>query len=121
MDAFAAELARTGHGDKGITLYSIRHELSSRYRDTRNKYKPMSDETRFYVLLHETPESFYVGKIVTCRVTGIATKRPVKDQLDDANPTRDENSGNWICPFCKRADFRDINMVCIKLNFTYDP
>ena len=111
LEAFAAELARTGHGDKVTTLYNIRHELSSRYRDTRPKFVPMSDFKRFFVLYHETPETFYQGKIVTCRVIGITTKRPVKDQLDNANPTRDEHSGNWICPFCKRADFRDINMV----------
>lgn len=113
LDAFAAELARTGHGDKAITLYQIRTEMSSRYRDQRAKFESMPDERRFYVLLNETPETFYEGKIVTCRVTGIATKRPVKEQLDNANPTRDEHSGNWICPFCKRADFRDINMVKI--------
>lgn len=111
MDAFAAELLRTGNGDKATTLYNIRHELSSRYRDLRTKFKPMSDERRFYVLLKETPETFYRGKLVTCRVVGIARRRPNKEQLDEANPLKDENTCMWICSFCKRADFNELSKV----------
>ena len=46
-----------------------------------------------------------------CRVVGIARKRPAKDDLDKANPIKDDNTLTWTCPFCKRNDFDEIGKV----------
>jgi transcription elongation factor SPT6 len=88
LDAFAAELLRTNHGNKSITLYDIRNELSKQYKDKRIQYQSMNEEERFYCLTKESPATFYVGKLVMCRVVGIARRRPNKEQLDEANPIK---------------------------------
>ena len=113
MDAFAAELMRTGHGDRTITLYDIRNELSKQYRDKRTQFESMVDEEKFYALTKETADTFHGGKLVMCRVVGIARRRPDKEQLDEANPVKDENTCLWICSFCKRCDFNELNQVFI--------
>lgn len=46
-----------------------------------------------------------------CRVTNIARKRPQGQQLDEANPERSEETGFWVCPFCKKGDFTEISEV----------
>ena len=111
MDAFAAELERTGHGNKAITLNDIKNELCSRYRDRRTPYTPMSDEERFYCMCKESKQTLYVGKLVMARITGIARKRPNKEQLDEANPLKDEHTCMWVCSFCQRGDFNDLSKV----------
>ena len=118
LDAFAKELERTGHGNKSFTLYEIRTELSSRYRDNRLPFVPMAEEPLFYCLIKETPASFHFGKLVMCRVTGVARKKPTKDQLEYANPIKDDNTCMWQCQFCKRNDFTEHNQVW--LHFDHD-
>lgn len=51
------------------------------------------------------------GKLVMCTVTGIAHKRPQGDQLDQANPVRNDESGLWQCPFCQKDDFPELSEV----------
>ncbi len=111
LDAFAAELIRTGYGNKTTTLYDIRTELSSRYRDRRIPFQPMNSEMRFLSLTKESQNTFYVGKLIMCKVNGIARKRPNKEQLDEANPFKDDNTCMWVCSFCKRNDFNDLSKV----------
>jgi transcription elongation factor SPT6 len=111
LDAFAAELMRTGNGNKAITLYDIRGELCKRYRDNRIPYQPMNDETKFYCLIKETPATFHVGKLIMCKVTGIARRRPNREQLDEANPIKDDNTCMWQCSFCKRNNFSELSQV----------
>ncbi|GFR73722.1 transcription elongation factor SPT6 [Elysia marginata] len=64
LDAFAEELERQGYGDKHITLYDIRAELNHRYKDLRTPYRSPSSEEKFNMLTKETPETFYVGRIL---------------------------------------------------------
>ncbi|OQR71125.1 transcription elongation factor SPT6 [Tropilaelaps mercedesae] len=111
LDAFAVELERQGYGNKGITLYDIRAELNHRYKDLRVDYTPPEKEVLFNLLTKETPETFYLGKLVTCQVSGIARKRPQGDQLDQANPIRNDESGLWQCPFCLKNDFPELSEV----------
>ncbi|XP_076452893.1 transcription elongation factor SPT6-like [Babylonia areolata] len=111
LDAFAEELERQGYGDKHITLYDIRAELNQRYKDMRVPYRSPTNEERFNMLTKETPETFYVGKMVMTRVVGIAHKRPQGDQLDQANPVRNEDTGLWQCPFCHKNDFPELSEV----------
>lgn len=59
-----------GFGNKSITLYDIRAELNHRYKDLRQPYQAPNPSDLFYMLTHETPESFYVGKMVQATVTG---------------------------------------------------
>ncbi|PVD31669.1 hypothetical protein C0Q70_07087 [Pomacea canaliculata] len=111
LDAFAEELERQEYGDKHITLYDIRAELNQRYKDLRTPYRSPTNEERFNMLTKETPETFYVGKLVLCRVTGIAYKRPQGEQLDQANPNRNDETGLWECPFCHKDDFPELSEV----------
>ena len=55
------------------------------------------------------------GKLVMCRVYGIAYKRPQGEQLDQANPVRNEESGLWQCPFCLNSDFPELSEVSAML------
>lgn len=111
LDAFAVELEKQGFGNKGITLYDIREELESRYKDKRNPYERPTGEQLFDMLTKETAETFYVGKMLSASVNGIQHKKPTSDQLDGANPARNEETGMWQCPFCVKNDFLELSDV----------
>lgn len=104
LDAFAEELERQGYGNKHITLYDIRAELNHRYKDLRVAYRGATAEERFNWLTKETPETLYVGKMVMASVFGFAHRKAQSSELDQARPTRNEETGTWMCPFC----FKDI-------------
>jgi len=70
LDAFAVELERQGFGNKSITLYDIRTELNNRYRDLRTGFESPTQEEIFNMLTKETPETLYIGKLVTATVIG---------------------------------------------------
>lgn len=111
LDAFAVELERQGFGNKGITLYDIRAELNYRYRDLRQSFRSATPEELFDILTKETPETFYVGKMVLANVASFSHKKPQADQLDHANPVRDDETGLWQCPFCLTNDFPELSEV----------
>jgi len=111
LDAFAEELIRTGHGIKNETLNDIRDELTFRYKDLRKEFHLMSEEEKFYSLIKETPNTFHQGKLIMCRCVGIARRRPNKEQLEEANPIKDDNTCMWQCQFCKRNDFGELGQV----------
>ncbi|KAK0178997.1 hypothetical protein PV327_007825 [Microctonus hyperodae] len=111
LDAFADELQRQSCGNKRITLYDIRAELSSPYKDLRSPYMSPSPEELFDILTKETPETFYIGKLVLATVIGLSYKKPDTDQLDQANPVRSDETGLWQCPFCMQNDFPEMSDV----------
>ncbi|KAL4223178.1 Transcription elongation factor SPT6 [Mactra antiquata] len=111
LDAFALELERQGYGDKHITLYDIRAELTHRYKDLRTPYRSPTNEERFNMISKETPDTFYIGKLMMVRVAGIAHRKPHGEQLDQANPVRNEDTGLWQCPFCNKYDFPELSEV----------
>lgn len=117
LDAFAEELKRQDHGDKHITLYDIRKELNHRYRDLRDPFEPLTPEQVFSLATHETPETLHKGSLVDCQVVSIATRKPRPEQLDQANPTKNEVTGLWKCPFCRRDDFHQLNEVSNLYNY----
>lgn len=43
--------------------------------------------------------------------TGISHRKPEKDQLDHANPVRNDETGLWQCPFCLKNDFPELSEV----------
>uniref|UniRef100_A0A1I8JEX7 Transcription elongation factor spt6 n=1 Tax=Macrostomum lignano TaxID=282301 RepID=A0A1I8JEX7_9PLAT len=99
------------YGEKHITLYDIRNELCQPYKDLRIEYSPPNSEERFNLVTRETPDTFYIGKLVDCTVMGFARRRPKPDQLENANPIRNEETGNWVCPFCGLSNFVEVNQV----------
>uniref|UniRef100_A0A2I3HY72 Transcription elongation factor SPT6 n=1 Tax=Nomascus leucogenys TaxID=61853 RepID=A0A2I3HY72_NOMLE len=109
LDAFAEELERQGYGDKHITLYDIRAELSCRYKDLRTAYRSPNTEEIFNMLTKETPETFYIGKLIICNVTGIAHRRPQGESYDQA--IRNDDTGLWQCPFCQQDNFPELSEV----------
>ncbi|KAL0973192.1 hypothetical protein UPYG_G00200120 [Umbra pygmaea] len=109
LDAFAEELERQGYGNKGITLYDIRAELSCRYKDLRATYRGPNTEEIFNLLTKETPETFYIGKLITSVVTGIAHRRPQGESYDQA--IRNDETGLWQCPFCQQDNFPELSEV----------
>ncbi|ENN77904.1 hypothetical protein YQE_05581, partial [Dendroctonus ponderosae] len=111
LDAFAEELERQGFGNKSITLYDIRAELNSRYKDLRTAYRPANSEELFDMLTKESPDTFYIGKMVQASVIGIARRKPQGEQLDSANPVRNDETGLWQCPFCLKNDFPELSDV----------
>lgn len=113
LDAFAVELERQGFGNKSITLYDIRNELNSRYKDLRPTYKTMSRQELFEILTKETPNTFYVGKLVLAKVIGIVHRRPQGDQLDAADPEKNPDTNLWQCPFCLTNDFPELGDVWV--------
>ena len=111
LDAFAEELERQGYGNKRITLYDIRDELFGQYRERRLPYRALTVEERFRLLTGETSETLYVGKMVVCGVTGFANRKPPRDMIDQAQPVRNEETGQWQCPFCLQDTFPDLSEV----------
>ncbi|XP_045772397.1 transcription elongation factor SPT6 [Maniola jurtina] len=111
LDAFAEELERQGFGNKSITLYDIRAELNSRYKDLRVAYRSPTAEELFDILTKESPETFFVGKMVLATVIGITHRRPEREKLDQANPVRNDETGLWECPFCRKNDFPELSEV----------
>lgn len=111
LDAFADELMRQGMGLKSITLYDIRAELTNRYKDLRTPYRSPNLEEIFQMLTKETHDSFFIGKLVLCQVVSVARKKPQTDQYDSENPTRNDETGLWKCPFCCKDDFPELSEV----------
>lgn len=51
-----------------------------------------------------------------CYVIGITHKKPEGDQLDQANPVRNDETGLWQCPFCLKNDFPELSEVIFYFN-----
>ena len=111
LDAFAEELERQGFGNKQITLYDIRKELNSMYKDLRVPFNVPKDEEFFDLVTKETPESFYEGKLVLVTVTRFRYKKPGAEELDKAAPVRKGEGDQWQCPFCGQDDFPELTEV----------
>lgn len=116
LDAFAEELERQGYGNKRITLYDIRDELFGQYRERRSPYRSLTVEESFRLMTGETSESLYVGKMVVCTVTGFANRKPPRDMIDQAQPVRNDETGQWQCPFCLQDAFPDLSEVWTHLD-----
>ncbi|KAK1116660.1 hypothetical protein K0M31_018202 [Melipona bicolor] len=108
LDAFAEELERQGFGNKCITLYDIRVELNCRYKDLRIPYQSPNTEKLFDILTKETSETFYVGKLILATVVGVSHRKPQGNQLDQANPVRNDETASWQCPLCLKNDFPEL-------------
>ena len=115
LDTFAENLEKQGFGDKRITLYDIRAELSCMYKDLREAYKSPNSEQLFYILTKETPESFHAGKLIVAKVVGISHRKAQGDQLDNIKPVRNDDTGHWQCPFCFKNDFLELSEVWIHI------
>ena len=92
-------------------MYDIRAELNSRYKDLRTPFRSVNAEELFDILTKETPETFYNGKMILATVSGISHRKPQGEQLDQANPVRNDETGLWQCPFCLSNDFPELSEV----------
>lgn len=110
LDAFAEQLAKEGCGNKKITLYDIREELNHPYKDLRQTYK-LTAEDSFHLLTKESPETFYVGKLIIGTVINVYRRKPLQGSTDENNPVRNDETGLWMCPVCKKNDFLELNEV----------
>lgn len=111
LDAFAEELEKQGFGNKLMTLYDIRSELSSRFKDPRNPYTNPGHKELFELLTKETLDTLHIGKLVTVTVTKIARKLPAEDDIATATPVRSEETNLFSCPFCAKNTFEEITNV----------
>jgi len=111
LDAFAEELERQGFGNKQITLYDIRAELNDMYGERRVLFVEPGPEDIFDMTNKETPETFYIGKLMQAQVSGFQYKRPEQEELDSAAPMRNAESNLWECPFCGKNDFPELTEV----------
>ena len=121
LEAFAAELERQGLGKKLNTLYDIRSELHEMYKDFREAYLDPTPEEIFNMVTKETPQTFYVGKLVMATVTGFAYKKPQGEELDKAAPLRKGEGNAWQCPFCGQDDFPELTEVWNHFDEKYCP
>ena len=110
LEAFAHELERQGYGKRLNTLYDIRSELQDMYKDFREAYVEPTPEEVFNMVTKESPQTFYVGKLVMATVTGFQFKKPAPEELDKAAPVRTDNT-TWQCPFCGQDDFPELTEV----------
>ena len=46
-------------------------------------------------------------------MVGVAHRKPQGEQLDMANPVRNEETGLWQCPFCQKGDFPELSEVSL--------
>lgn len=44
---------------------------------------------------------------------GIVYRKPQLDQLEHTNPTRNDETGLWICPLCLKNDFSELSEVSL--------
>jgi len=56
--------AAQGYGNKGITLYDIRNELNSPYKDLRTPHRPPTSEEKFEMITKESLSSFREGNFM---------------------------------------------------------
>ncbi|XP_069160471.1 transcription elongation factor SPT6-like [Procambarus clarkii] len=110
LKAFANELQNQGFG-KNTTLYDIKRELKHRYRDFRSTYRSPTPEEVFSILTKESPETFYVGKLVQATVTNFIHRKLRRDQVDNAYPVRTAGTSLWQCPFCLKNYFPELSEV----------
>jgi len=109
LDAFAKELERQGFGKKSITLQNIRSELQDMYKDFRETYQPPGPDEIFNMVTKETPETFYIGKLLQVKVIYFDYKKPQGEELDQAAPVR--KGDRWQCPFCGQDNFLELTDV----------
>nr|NVI78463.1 Spt6 [Cucujiformia] len=107
LDLFAEQMERQGFGNKRKTLHDIRSELICRYRDLRKPFRSANAGELFDMLTKETPETFSKGKMVTAKVTGIARRKP----KGEPNPVRNDETGQWQCPFCFKNYFPELSDI----------
>ena len=111
LDAFAEELERQGFGNKSVTLYDIKEELNSMYKDKRTEFAPPSEEQVFNMLTKESPDTFYQGKLCLVSVNQCKYQKPDSEELDKAAPVRKGDGEQWQCPFCGQDDFPELTEV----------
>ena len=58
------------------------------YKDFREEFVDPSTEEIFNMITKESPQTFYVGKMIMATVIHFAHKKPQGEELDKAAPVR---------------------------------
>ena len=67
------------------------------YKDLRTQFTKPTEEEVFNMVTKETPETFYVGKLVQATVVKFVYKKPQGDELDNAAPLRKGKIHKILC------------------------
>ena len=54
---------------------------------------------------------FYVGKMMQARVTGFYYVQPKPEEMDCAQPRKNDDTGMFACQFCGRDNFPELTEV----------
>ena len=137
LEAFNADLITLNHNEgnfnifnKICTLYQLKKEIGSPFRDNRKPPRQIHSDELFYLLTGETADTIYPQKMVTgtvqryttkclwclsnLRFMYSATKKDENGQMSEENlkdPKRVEGTDCWMCPWCKRKDFTELSQV----------
>ena len=68
-DIFLQNQRDINSGNKILTLFKVRDELYSRFKDKRLPHRELTSEEKFHLLTGESSKSFYVNKMVTGTVS----------------------------------------------------
>ncbi|CAJ0585018.1 unnamed protein product, partial [Mesorhabditis spiculigera] len=98
------------HANKVVTLHDLRNELRDRFKDTREPMMEYSDKELFSMLTAVTPQTLYIGKLVTAKVCGYAYRKVDDPESRQAELSRDGNG--WSCPWCCDFSAADRLDVC---------
>ena len=128
-DIFLQNQRDINSGNKILTLFKVRDELYSRFKDKRLPHRELTSEEKFHLLTGESSKSFYVNKMVTGTVSRWVVSslglnlgsnlsfrfiyKPVDPERKDvADPERvPDAEDQWMCPFCKKKDFFELSQV----------
>ncbi len=87
LKAFSRELMRLDYGWRIITLVDIKNELAEPYRELRSEFESMSYKEKFYCFAKEWPSTFYVGKLVRCKIIDVLQQNS-SNNLEKINPIK---------------------------------
>ena len=68
-DIFLQNQRDINSGNKILTLFKVRDELYSRFKDKRLQHRELTSEERFHLLTGESSKSFYENKMITGTVS----------------------------------------------------
>lgn len=75
----------------------------------RPAYVSATRKELFEILSKETPQSFYVGKIVTATVIGTSYKELSADQVANVEVNWNTETQRWQCTLCMKDGFTYTN------------
>lgn len=111
LDGYAATIYETRNYRAQCLINQIKKELQDPFGDVRPKFAGLTNEELFFILSGECADTFGVGTVAEFTVAKFVHKKPATNELDDAKPKRNEQTGYFICPFCLVDNFAELNDI----------